>query len=108
MWARCGVCQKNLESQADQFIQMAGKQQSVEQPALSPATDQLCRLLSSGLNQESDEASRSSPEMVTRGTIARIRAHRRGQETSAPNKSNNLQAAQFGIVSALLKARNAK
>jgi hypothetical protein len=108
MWARCGVCQKILESHADQFIQMVGKQQSLERPALSSATDLLCRFLSPDLSQESDEASRSSPEMVTRGIIARIRAHRRGQETSAPNKSNNLRAAQFGIVSALLNARNAK
>src|SRR4029077_4570668 len=108
MWARCGVCQKKQESQTDQFFQMAGKQQPVELLALSSAIDLLCRPLSPGPSQGSDEASRSLPAMVTRGTIARIRAHRRGPDRPAPHKFNNLRAAQFGIVTALLKARNAK
>jgi hypothetical protein len=46
--------------------------------------------------------------VVIRGTIARIRAQLRGQDTFAPNKSNNLQAAEIGIAPALLNARNAK
>jgi hypothetical protein len=108
MWARCGVFQKKQESQADKFFKMAGEQKPVELRAFSSATDLLCRALSPAPSQKSNKASRSLPVMVTRGSIARIRANRRGQETSAPNKSNNLRAAQIGIAPALLKARNAK
>jgi hypothetical protein len=48
------------------------------------------------------------PAIVTGGSIARIRARRLGPDTSAPNKSNNLRAAQVGMVPALLTTRNTK
>jgi len=50
----------------------------------------------------------SLPAIVTGGSIARIRAGQLRQASPSPNKSNNLRAAQFGMVPALVTTRDAK
>jgi len=64
------------------------------------------------VKSESEQGSqvrlRSSPEKVTCGSIARIRARQLRHRASVPNKFNNLQVAPVGTAPALLTARNPK
>jgi hypothetical protein len=110
---RCGHGVAFSMKREDQVAHLSRwrQQQSAESPIPPSEAGHPRRLLSTGLyriGRGIGIVPANVPTLVTRGSIARIRARQLGPDRSAPNRFNDLRAVQVGMVAALLTAGNAK